>query len=147
MAPNTACGKAVDVNSCTHSYFRSRLHNSAFLGKNIFTILRNLRMHTHQKLGLYQPGQLSILAPNKQMLLQKILSLAPRKSATWRHWMRRQAGIPPITRESVSSINTSSTPGGAINPPALFPIGPQGIPFFSSRFLFLFVNRISLYGY
>jgi phosphoglycerol transferase MdoB-like AlkP superfamily enzyme len=49
-------------------------YDSAFFGKNIFTTPENEEralIGNYQKLGLYQPGRLSILAPKKTIILQE----------------------------------------------------------------------------
>ena len=49
-------------------------YDSAFFGKNIFTTEKDEQralIGNYQKLGLYQPGRLSILAPKKTIILQQ----------------------------------------------------------------------------
>ena len=49
-------------------------YTSTFFGRNIFTAPENEEralIGNYQKLGLYQPGRLSILAPKKGMVLQE----------------------------------------------------------------------------
>ena len=49
-------------------------YDSVFFGKNIFTTPKNKEralIGNYQKLGLYQPGRLSVLSPKKEIQLQK----------------------------------------------------------------------------
>ena len=48
--------------------------DSVFFGRNIFTTPENEEQAlpgNYQRLGLYQPGKLSVLSPKKKILLQE----------------------------------------------------------------------------